>query len=422
VGAKMKIFLSYASDNRNIAEPIALTLRARGHQVFLDKDDLPTASSYDLQIARAVAECDLMIYLISPSSVKQGRYTLTELSFARKRWPSAVGRVIPVQVAETPLADIPAYLKSVQILVPVGNAAAEVAVAVDDIIPTAKPAKILPFALLAGIASGAATCLLPGKEWGEMISSILPESLHFSFVMVAYCDIYSLAPWLFAIVIFTLFLIWDNQPLFRIIFVFPIILISWGSAYNIAYNTVLVLDSGKMDGLLQGGAALSGRGPIARFIDCDQYINLSDSEKDSYNINQIISSENQSTKVWIENKMYGLIVACKSIEDYRDELKPHIHRFKLVIYVFAGLSAGFIGALFTMLGLRMISTRLRSLDAITLVTLTGMLAGSLLVTHVALGKPELNFYAMMLLFVVWQALVATGIAFQFTRPIQRSTL
>jgi len=44
----MKIFLSYASEDKAIAEQIAFSLRSRGHLVFLDRDDLPPGQSYDL--------------------------------------------------------------------------------------------------------------------------------------------------------------------------------------------------------------------------------------------------------------------------------------------------------------------------------------------------------------------------------------
>jgi hypothetical protein len=150
----VRIFQSYASERRAAAEPIALALRGRGHAVFFDKDDLPGAESYDAQIETAVGESDLMIFLISPESVEPGRYTLTELAFARHRWRSARGRELRVLIAPTPLERTPAYLTSVQILKPEGNAAAEVASFVDGIIPVAKVEHALPLAAALGVASG----------------------------------------------------------------------------------------------------------------------------------------------------------------------------------------------------------------------------------------------------------------------------
>jgi hypothetical protein len=129
----MRIFLSYASEHRDIAEEVALTLRNEGHIVFLDRDDLPPGRSYGDQIRKAIAASDLLVFLISPESVTAGRYTLTELDFARRRWPSPQRRVLPVQIAATPLEAVPNYLRAVTILEPRGNRAAEVAAAVADL-------------------------------------------------------------------------------------------------------------------------------------------------------------------------------------------------------------------------------------------------------------------------------------------------
>ncbi|MGO9174348.1 MAG: toll/interleukin-1 receptor domain-containing protein [Rhodomicrobium sp.] len=129
----MRIFLSYASERRAVAEPIALALRNRGHEVFLDKDDLPAGKSYGAQIEDAIKGSDLMIFLISPESVEQGRYTLSELEFARKHWRVASRKLLPVKIADTDLAKVPAFAKSVTILEPQGNIAAEVAAAADDL-------------------------------------------------------------------------------------------------------------------------------------------------------------------------------------------------------------------------------------------------------------------------------------------------
>jgi hypothetical protein len=129
----MRIFLSYASERHDVAEEIALALRNQGHAVFLDRDDLPPGTSYDDQIRNAIDASGLLVFLISPESVSDGRYTLTELAFARKRWPAPGRRVLPVQIAATPIDSVPNYLKAVTILEPWGNRAAEVAAAVADL-------------------------------------------------------------------------------------------------------------------------------------------------------------------------------------------------------------------------------------------------------------------------------------------------
>jgi hypothetical protein len=119
----------YPSELKSTAEPIAFSLRSRGHNVFLDRDDLPPGESYDDQIENAATSSDCMIFLITPRSVERGRYTLTELAHARRRWRKPARRVLPVMVEPTPLETIPSFLKGVTILEPAGNLTAEVSAA-----------------------------------------------------------------------------------------------------------------------------------------------------------------------------------------------------------------------------------------------------------------------------------------------------
>jgi hypothetical protein len=128
----MKIFLSYASEDRPTAEAIAFSLRDRRHEVFLDRDDLSAGEGFDKSIEQAVNKSNIFIFLISPESVAEGRYTLTELTFVRQKWPSPSGHVLPVRVRATPRDQIPPYLKAVTILEPHGNVAAETSAKVDE--------------------------------------------------------------------------------------------------------------------------------------------------------------------------------------------------------------------------------------------------------------------------------------------------
>lgn len=121
----MKLFITYASEDGATADALAVRLRTEGHTVFLDRDNLPEAEGYDAQIRSAIASCDVYLFLISPHSVQPGRYTLTELKFARERFRNPQGRVLPVMVEPTPFKLIPAYLSAVTILQPQGNLVAE---------------------------------------------------------------------------------------------------------------------------------------------------------------------------------------------------------------------------------------------------------------------------------------------------------
>lgn len=129
----MRIFLSYASEQAEIAESIAAALSGEGHAVFRDRAGLPPGDAYHDRIREAVAESDLFVFLVSPQSVAQGRYTLTELELAQAQWSNPSDRVLPVVVRPTDLESVPAYLKIVTLLEPRGNVPASVAAAVGRI-------------------------------------------------------------------------------------------------------------------------------------------------------------------------------------------------------------------------------------------------------------------------------------------------
>jgi len=131
----VKIFLSHASEQRADADRLAIALQARGHQVFLDTEDLSPGGDYQSRIEDAIAACALFCFLISPQSIAPKRFTLSELNIARRRWPNPVGRVLPVMVEPVPMDAVPAYLRSVSILQPEGDLVADVLAAVGVIRP-----------------------------------------------------------------------------------------------------------------------------------------------------------------------------------------------------------------------------------------------------------------------------------------------
>jgi tetratricopeptide (TPR) repeat protein len=125
------IFISYASEQRTLAEEIALALRAEGHQAFFDRAELADGDAYNAPLREAIRTCDLFVFLVSPEAMKEGRYTLTEIGFAEEKWPSPTGHVLPVMVQPTDAASIPPYLRAVVMLRPAGSIPAEVVAAVD---------------------------------------------------------------------------------------------------------------------------------------------------------------------------------------------------------------------------------------------------------------------------------------------------
>lgn len=123
----MRIFLSYESSQRAIAEKIAIRLQ-RKHEVFFDRDTLQASDAFDSEIREWIErKAELFIFLISPGALTSGNYTVTELGFAKRRWKNPAGRVLPVLVEGVIEEVDDAYLTSINLLVPKGNVEAEVA-------------------------------------------------------------------------------------------------------------------------------------------------------------------------------------------------------------------------------------------------------------------------------------------------------
>ncbi len=128
----MKIFLSYASEDKHLAEPIYYALVEK-HTVFFDRKSLPPGGDFDSRIRKAVQASDLFIYCISPNSVAQGSYTRSEVKFAEKKWTHPKKHILPVMLLETSYEEIPSYIKAVTVLETTGNIAAEVAESVRNV-------------------------------------------------------------------------------------------------------------------------------------------------------------------------------------------------------------------------------------------------------------------------------------------------
>ena len=160
----MHIFLSYSSNDRDVADRIHLSLIAQHHDVFFDREDLSPGLEYDNRIAQEIGRTDLFIFLISPDSVRSGRYTLTELDMIQRRWAHPSQHVLPVMIRPTPMDQIPPYLKAVTIMQPAGDIPPEVA----DHVRRMKPPRPtwLPWAIggIAGIGLGVAVWAASGMS------------------------------------------------------------------------------------------------------------------------------------------------------------------------------------------------------------------------------------------------------------------
>lgn len=129
----MKIFLSYASEDRREAESIYYKLVNADHTIFFDRRSLSPGKEFDSEIKREINESDLFIFLISPNSVDASSYTLTELKFAEEKWKHPKNGVLPVMLTATDYNNIPGYLSAVTFFEAHGNMAAEVAAHIEKI-------------------------------------------------------------------------------------------------------------------------------------------------------------------------------------------------------------------------------------------------------------------------------------------------
>lgn len=143
----MRVFLSYASEDRKLVEPIVLALRAQGHSVFFDREDLPPGEEYDVRIRRAIENSQLFIFMLSPNSLDAGSYTLTELAIAQRTWEHPAGRLLTVVLRPVGSDQVPAYLKAITLLQPEGNVAAGVADAVHRITVARRRARVKTIAI-----------------------------------------------------------------------------------------------------------------------------------------------------------------------------------------------------------------------------------------------------------------------------------
>ena len=86
----MKVVISYAREQRRIAEEISYAIAVRGYDVFFDQSNLKPGLEYDLAIQKAIDDCDLFVFLISPDSIKEESYTRTRAGIRQRQMEKPV--------------------------------------------------------------------------------------------------------------------------------------------------------------------------------------------------------------------------------------------------------------------------------------------------------------------------------------------
>ncbi|HWH80120.1 MAG TPA: SUMF1/EgtB/PvdO family nonheme iron enzyme, partial [Candidatus Binatus sp.] len=125
----MKIFLSYASQDREASQAIYFALRDQGHKVFFDRTDLPAGEEFHNRIRAAIEQSQIFLFLISANAIDAGSYTLTELDIAEK----AKVKMLPVALGILDVGQLPPVLKAMTFLESDGNLPAAVAAEVHRI-------------------------------------------------------------------------------------------------------------------------------------------------------------------------------------------------------------------------------------------------------------------------------------------------
>ena len=108
----MKIFLSYARHDRELANRLVKQLEHKGHKVWDPERELLPGAEWTASLRRALADSDAMVLLLSPDSA-ESRWVTYELEYALSA-KHLSGRLIPVLVR--PTKNLPWILHELQMI------------------------------------------------------------------------------------------------------------------------------------------------------------------------------------------------------------------------------------------------------------------------------------------------------------------
>ncbi|HEY3178134.1 MAG TPA: toll/interleukin-1 receptor domain-containing protein [Casimicrobiaceae bacterium] len=171
----MRVFISYASEHRDLAERLALGLRNDGNSVFFDREALPAGASFDDRIRSAIGRCNLFVFLISKESLRKGAYAQTELNMAQQRWPNPAGKVLPVLGDEVTIEELPPYLRAVSALETKGDLVAEVLQATASLARERRVALAIRFV---AVATTLVVASVAGWGWLVFHRQLAVENIH----------------------------------------------------------------------------------------------------------------------------------------------------------------------------------------------------------------------------------------------------
>ncbi len=120
------VFISHAAEDKELAEDLYHALERQGYTAYLDKKVLTVGKEFNAEIEKYVNKSDYFVFLISPESIQEGTYALTELRYAETKWGKQSEGIIPVMVRPVEAKALPAFLRQLTFFSTAGNVTAEV--------------------------------------------------------------------------------------------------------------------------------------------------------------------------------------------------------------------------------------------------------------------------------------------------------
>ena len=108
-----KVFLSYTSKDLAFVEQLYKNLTNDGVQCFFDRESIAWGSNWVVELDRAVADCDIMVVVLSLEYCKS-EWGLIENTSARIDDPAGLRRKIRPLLLEPCREVLPAFLKPIQ--------------------------------------------------------------------------------------------------------------------------------------------------------------------------------------------------------------------------------------------------------------------------------------------------------------------
>lgn len=109
--AQFDAFISYSSHDREWAEQLATALREHGKRVWFDQWELQPGDNWQNKLQDALRDTPVLVMVLSRHSVSN-RWTFFELGAAL----AGQKRLIPVLTSDLDIAELPPYLRSIQVL------------------------------------------------------------------------------------------------------------------------------------------------------------------------------------------------------------------------------------------------------------------------------------------------------------------